>query len=333
MVSRGKNLTIEAKIHVLRPSLALAMEIRGMVMEDIPAYTDLYNLAQSNDPEFRRMTPKNTENHIFQKSTDTLEGYFVALESGLMVAAGNSRYTPKSDGKASVSLLVLPEYLGTDVELYVFQSIVEHLRSKGVKVVSMRANTDNVAKTNMLERLGFHRTEYQRHHMERSTHGVPEPVLPGGYLLRNARMPDEMERLLETINAAYSTREGFGVQTLEEISKFPYLTDPEFLPGLFVVERIEDGKIVGMVGSQIEHMYNLEHGRKRGSSYSLMVIPSERGKGIGRALMQSSLRWLAEKGMEVAYLGVNHQNPDALHLYKSLRYELVGIWQGYERNL
>ena len=88
-----------------------------------------------------------------------------------------------------------------------------------------------------------------------------------------------------------------------------------------------------MLGSQVEHVYNQEHGRKRGGSYSLAVIPSERAKGIGRALMQSSLRWLSEKGMETAYVGVNHQNPDALHLYRSLGYELVGIWQGFEREL
>jgi ribosomal protein S18 acetylase RimI-like enzyme len=169
--------------------------------------------------------------------------------------------------------------------------------------------------------------------MERSPHGVPEPVLPTGYKLRNASMPEEMPLLLETLNEAFATRENIGAFSLDEISKYTYLHDPEFLPGLFVVERVDDGRIVGWVGSRIEHTYNLEHGRKRGGSYSLAVIPSARGKGIGRALMQSSLRWLGEKGMETAYLSVNHQNPDALHLYKSLGYELVGIWQGYEREL
>jgi len=304
-----------------------------MGMGDIPAYTELYNLAEAHDPEFRRMTPQEMEKKIFQKSTDTLEGYIVALESDMMVAAGNGRYMPKGDGTASASLMVRPDYLDTEAERSVFDSIVKYLKAKGAKSIGMRANADNIKKVQMLERLGFRKTEYQRHHMERCPHGVPEPVLPTGYILRNARMPEEMERLLDSINEAYSTRKNFELQTLEGISKFPYLKDPEFLPGLFVVEREVDGKIVGMGGSQIEHAYNLEHGRKRGSSYSLMVIPSERGKGIGRALMQSSLRWLGGKGMDVAYLGVNHQNPDALHLYKSLGYELVGIWQGFELEL
>jgi mycothiol synthase len=311
------------------------MEVRRMEKKDIQAYTDLYNLAEAHDPEFVRRTIQDMEKIIFRKSTDSLDGYFVACESGRMVAGGSGRFSPDqaNDGRGSFTLYVMPNHLGSGAEQEVYDEITGHMKKVGAKSMGTRANTTNVSKVRVLERLGFIKTAYQRHHMERSPHGVSEPVLPDGYKLRNARMPSEMEQLLETINAAYSTREGFGVQTLEEISKFPYLTDPEFLPGLFVVERIEDGKIVGMLGSQIEHVYNREHGRKRGSSYSLMVIPSERGKGIGRALMQSSLHWIGSKGMDVAYLGVNHQNPDALHLYKSLGYELVGIWQGYEREL
>ena len=306
-----------------------------MEKEDISAYTELFNLAEAHDLEFIRRAIPDMEKIIFRKPTDTLDGYFVACESDRMIAGGNGWFSPdqQKDGRGSFTLYVLPNHLGSEAEQEVYDKIAWHMKNIGAKSMGTRANTSNVSKVRMLERLGFNKSAYQRHHMERSPHGISEPVLPRGYKLRNARMPDEMEQLLETINAAYSTREGFGVQTLEEISKFPYLTEPEFLSGLFVVERIEDGKIVGMLGSQIEHVYNREHGRKRGSSYSLMVIPSERGKGIGRALMQSSLRWIASKNMDVAYLGVNHQNPDALHLYKSLGYELVGIWQGYEREI
>ena len=311
------------------------MDVRRMEKEDILAYTELFNLAEAHDPEFIRKTIQDMEKIIFRKPTDTLDGYFVAYKSDTMIAGGNGWFSPDQakDGRGSFTLHVLPNHVGSGAEQEVCDGIVRYMKKIGAKKMGTRANDTNTSKVQMLERLGFVKTAYQRHHMERSPHSIPEPVLPRGYKLRNARMPEEMEQLLETINAAYSTREGFGVQTLEDISKFPYLTDPEFLPGLFVVEKIEDGKIVGMLGSQIEHVYNREHGRKRGSSYSLMVIPSERGKGIGRALMQSSLHWIASKGMDVAYLGVNHQNPDALHLYKSLGYELVGVWQGYEKEL
>jgi ribosomal protein S18 acetylase RimI-like enzyme len=311
------------------------MEIRNMEMEDIPAYTDLYNLAEAHDPEFIRKTPEEMEKSIFQKSTDTLDGYFVAIEPGRMVAGGGGFVTldKAGVGRGHLNFYVLPDFLCSEAEKETFDKIAMTLKEMGASTLGTRADTSNVLKASMLERRGFRPNAYQRHHMERSPHGVPEPVLPSGYKLRNARMPEEMPLLLETLNEAFATRENIGVHTLDEISKFTYLFDPDFLPGLFVAERKSDGRIVGWIGSRIEHAYNLEHGRKRGGSYSLVVIPSARGKGIGRALMQSSLRWLANKGMETAYLSVNHQNPDALHLYKSLGYELVGIWQGYELEL
>lgn len=310
------------------------MEIRFLRMEDIPAYTELYNLAEAHDPEFVRKTPEEMEKIFFRKPTDTLDGYFVAMDSGRMVAGGGGRYNPEqnSEGRGYFTFYVIPKFLESEIETMLFEKISKHLKESGARTISMRANSTNLSKVKMLERFGFTKTAYQRHHMERKPQGVPEAEVPAGFTLRNARMPDEMGQLLETNNEAYSTR-NFKPTTFEEFSKFSYLNDTESLTGVFVMERISDGRIVGWVGSQIEHAYNALHGRKRGGSYSLVVIPSERGKGIGKALMQSSLRWLSEKGMETAYVGVNHQNPDALHLYKSLGYELVGIWQGFEREI
>lgn len=316
-------------------SSASAMEVRRMETDDIPGYAELYNMAEANDPEFRHRTMKEMEKSIFMKATDTLDGYFVATEAGRIVAGGGGYVTRDKAGvgMGHLALYILPDFLDSEAEREVFVRIINHQKAIGASTIGARVNTTNESRTMMLERQGFRKNEYQRHHMERCPMGLPEPIIPHGFTLRNARMPEEMGQLLDTINAAYSTRKGFGVQTLEEISTFPYLTNPEFLPGLFVMERDADGMMVGMVGSQIEHVYNQEHGRKRGSSYSLMVIPSERGRGIGRALMTASLRWIESKDMDVAYLGVNHRNPDALHLYKSLGYELVGIWQGYEREI
>jgi len=310
------------------------MEIRRMEMEDIPSFAELHNAAEAHDPEFRPRTPDEMGKMAIKSPEDTLDSHFGAFVSGRMVVGGGGHFRPEKsdDGKAYFHFYAEPEFLGSAAEREVFELVRASLKKKGARTIGMRANTTNASKVRMLERLGFHKNEYQRHHMERCLQGVSAPTVPVGYILRNARMPDEMAQLQETNNEAYSTR-NFKPTPFDEFSKYSYLNDPKSLTGLFVVERISDGKIVGWVGSQVEHLYNSLHGRKRGGSYALVVIPSERGKGIGRALMQSSLRWIASKEMDFAYLGVNHQNPDALHLYKSLGYELVGIWQGYEREV
>ena len=61
----------------------------------------------------------------------------------------------------------------------------------------------------------------------------------------------------------------------------------------------------------------------------MAIIPEERKRGFGKALMQASLRWIAERGMDEAFLGVNYKNDDAVFLYKSLGYEAKETLQAY----
>jgi ribosomal protein S18 acetylase RimI-like enzyme len=59
---------------------------------------------------------------------------------------------------------------------------------------------------------------------------------------------------------------------------------------------------------------------------TLAVLPEFRGQGIGSALLQA-----CEARLEVATirLSVRMSNQPAIHLYRSLGYERIGIWPDY----
>jgi ribosomal-protein-alanine N-acetyltransferase len=64
---------------------------------------------------------------------------------------------------------------------------------------------------------------------------------------------------------------------------------------------------------------------------SVAVAKSERGKGIGRALMNAHLARLAAAGATSVFLEVEPGNAGALALYQRLGFDTVGERKGYYR--
>ena len=62
---------------------------------------------------------------------------------------------------------------------------------------------------------------------------------------------------------------------------------------------------------------------------TLAVLPSARGKGLGRALMESAAAHAVTLGAENLFLEVGGENPAALALYTSLGFQRVGSRKGY----
>ncbi len=314
------------------------MNIRNLKDNEIGAYTQLFNKAEFNDPEFKLLTEEKMRKSIYFKPYYTLDDYHAAFgDDGQMVAVGYARSNPehfeKWGRKAYFTISILPEYSGSDAGKEIFSRVLANLRPHNIKTISARSYLSNSGKVALLESLGFEQTPYQRWAMKRDPRGVEIPKLPDGYIMRNLRLPDEMEAITDTANEAYATRGGFSPLTPEERGKNVYFTDPASHSGLFVIERLADKKIIGAICSHIDKDFNELKNKKRGASYLLVIIPEERKKGFGKVLTAASLNWIEEQGMEEAFLGVNHQNPDAVKVYTDMGYERFDGIQGFEMTI
>jgi ribosomal-protein-alanine N-acetyltransferase len=86
---------------------------------------------------------------------------------------------------------------------------------------------------------------------------------------------------------------------------------------------IAGGRILGFVLSR--------HAAGEAEVLSIAVAKPERGKGIGRALMNAHLARLSAAGVASVFLEVEPGNAAAIALYERLGFETVGERKGYYR--
>lgn len=143
------------------------------------------------------------------------------------------------------------------------------------------------------------------------------------FIIRNARMDD-----------------------IDEIMRINRLTLPENYPYYFFVEHLKEyglaffvavtneGKIVGYIMPRIEwgfsNLKQLPTLVRKGHVVSIAVLEEYRRKGIGTALLESSMRSMKnEYNADEVYLEVRVSNYAAIRLYEKLGFKKVKVLKSY----
>lgn len=103
----------------------------------------------------------------------------------------------------------------------------------------------------------------------------------------------------------------------------------------FLVAEDEKGSVIGYIMCRIE--YGFSHLKRyglarKGHIVSVAVLEAHRGNGVGRALVEESLRGMKERGSSEAYLEVRVSNDSAIALYRHLGFQSVTTHRGYYRD-
>ena len=136
----------------------------------------------------------------------------------------------------------------------------------------------------------------------------PEPVWPEGITVRAYDRPHDDEAVHRLITTSFREIGGQHERTLEDWRG--YLLDTErFDPSLYLVALAGD-EVVGAALSQ-------PMGEDYGFVRQLAVSPSQRGRGLGIALLHECFRRHAARGFPATVLGVDAGNlTGALDLYE-----------------
>lgn len=92
------------------------------------------------------------------------------------------------------------------------------------------------------------------------------------------------------------------------------------LPNVVRLKAVEEDQMIGFIAADIrprDHMAWIA---------TIGVLPSHRGKGLGRALLQTCEENL---GHITIRLNVRTSNHSAIQLYQTSGYQKVGVWPGY----
>lgn len=137
---------------------------------------------------------------------------------------------------------------------------------------------------------------------------TPAPVWPDGVEVRDLERGPDGRAVHQLITTSFREIGGQHERSFEEWSRF--LLDTErFDPSLYLVALV-DGEVVGAALSQ-------PMGEDYGFVRQLAVAPSQRGRGLGLALLHECFRRHRARGFPATVLGVDAGNPTgALRLYE-----------------
>jgi len=68
-----------------------------------------------------------------------------------------------------------------------------------------------------------------------------------------------------------------------------------------------------------------------GEVLNLAVAPAARRRGVGRALLDAALGWLAAEGVLTTFLEVRRSNEAAIELYRAAGFATLGVRPNYYR--
>lgn len=152
-------------------------------------------------------------------------------------------------------------------------------------------------------------------------------------LVRQAETKDATPLRKIRLEALENHPESFGSDVDNEldqpISAWKKILDDQNYNAVFVAES--KSTLVGMTGIFIRDRIKLKH---TGNIWGVYVQPEWRGSGVADQLIQSSLNWAKEKGLQQVKLAVITTNSAAIHLYKRCGFREYGMdpnviqWQG-----
>lgn len=186
------------------------------------------------------------------------------------------------------------------------QPLLDWLEGKGQRLEHYVADTDPALADVLRDRGWEPARVFWR---MRVAHDAPPAaaVWPEGVEVRDYRRPDDDEAVHALITRSFTEIGGETERTLEAWRSFLVETD-RFDPSLYLV-AVADGEVVGASLSQLAGDY--------GFVRQLAVAPSQRGRGLGLALLQESFVRHHARGCPATQLGVNAANPTgALQLYE-----------------
>ncbi|NOZ28532.1 MAG: GNAT family N-acetyltransferase [Chloroflexi bacterium] len=304
----------------------IAVRIRPLRPEDIPAWVALINAADAVDELGRATTVEEAR----AKLRSPGYGYDrVLLAWHRRRLLGYADLWRQADDRAIGGVTVHPFFRGRGVGRKLLRRLIGLARREGVRVLDVPVVPRIQAAVALLIGAGFRRVRYWWEMVWVGRVPPPAPDPPPGVRLRTYHPGQDAQAWLALDAAAFSRHWGATPLTPEDVAA---LADrPDFDPdGLWFAEV--DGKLVGQALARYNKQGPTLLGMPVGRIDEVAVLPAYRGRGIGRALVLAAMNYLWSRGCRVIELTVDGENARARRLYDTLGFVEAGQlhWYRYE---
>ncbi|MCU0564996.1 MAG: GNAT family N-acetyltransferase [Oculatellaceae cyanobacterium Prado106] len=153
------------------------------------------------------------------------------------------------------------------------------------------------------------------------TEPIPEIELPNGFAIATSQGNQDRQLRVELHNAAFADHWNYHPWTLEAATHWE---QERYQPELDLIAIAPDGTYAAFCTNDIDPEDNAQRGVREGWVGTLGTHPRFRRRGLARAMLVAGLRALCDRGMELAKLGVDTENPNqAMHLYESVGFQKI----------
>jgi mycothiol synthase len=178
-----------------------------------------------------------------------------------------------------------------------------------------------------LERAGYTAERYFFRMSAPITGAIPEPQIAEGFSIRPIAGEAEVDGWVAAFNGAFAGHYDPPTYTADE--KRNLMAGANYMPQADLVLVDDDNRIVG-VGRNTREI--LDDETDKGWINSVAILPDFRGKGLGRALLLSSMAALKQAGFSRAHLHADSGNESgALQLYESTGFTVDSRFAVYMR--
>lgn len=213
-----------------------------------------------------------------------------------------------------VNGMVDPSYRKNRIFKQLYQQVTEEIQKRSPRSVLLLSDRNSNSGQGFIRSTGatFLQSEYEMYIRKFKQFMGSRKTVPSNIVFRKATNKDALE--ITKQNSIY-----FGSDQGDDQVVVP---EDEEKRGMTIYLAELNDRVIGKVNLQI-------HG-DTGAIFGLGVLPDERGKGYGKAILLKSLELFLAQGAEAVFLQVAAENETALQLYLSCGFEKTSIMDYYE---
>jgi mycothiol synthase len=259
---------------------------------------------------------------------DDLAAAVLAFDDGELTGYAHTvTYGEEAERRASCEFVVHPDWRGRGIGRLLLAQAIMHANSQNARALDLWAYNDSIASRSIATQFGFSPARRLLHLHRHMGETPPEVRLADGLSLRSFVTGEDDVAWLALNNRIFEGHPENGAWTQEDLHA--RMAQRWFDPQDLLLLELE-GALAASSWLKIEERAG--EGRV-GEVYIFGVAPEAQGRGLGRRLMQASLRHLESRCADVAAIYVDESNGGALGLYESSGFHHHHVDVCYSRDL
>ena len=302
----------------------MPITIRNINKEtDVDNFVEFLNLAHADYPDHKDATKEYVQEYIFGDKDFDEKLNFLAFDGNRLIGRGRGDYETKVDG--FVTLQIIPEYRSEKIMDMLYDIVIKQLASRKLATIRTMVYGKFPHQIHYFEEKEY-KEKIKLFSMKRDMKNpVPKIDIPN-MIISVPDLKKEYQEVRDTIDIGFSDTMNSTEEMMMNYDNL--LKEDYFLDDGIIIARDENNNMLGACVAAIHPAM-----KDTGHIPWLAVLKEHRRKGLGKALLCSSLVWLEKKKIKTTNLSVEVSNPNALKLYNNCGFEVKSEMNFMEKKL